>query len=398
MLVYKIAAMIQVEQALSIIAENSSTMPVQKISVQKALGYILAETIYSPINMPPFRQSAMDGYAFIHSEKHQYDVIGISQAGDHTDIKLKENEAVRIFTGAFVPKDADTVVMQEHVMANENSILITKMPKQFTNVRAKGEQIVKEDVVFEANTLITPAAIGFLACLGITEVEVYKKPKVAILVTGNELVKAGKELPKGKIYESNSVMLQAALQTIGIKKVKSFKVKDNLKATKKALKNILPKFDIVLISGGISVGDYDFVKEALLENGVQELFYKINQKPGKPMFFGSKNETLVFALPGNPASSLTNFYIYVYPAIKNRMGFSDIHLPKLVRKLNTGFINTTGKTLFLKALYDETNVTILEGQSSAMLNTFAIANSLLIVPQDKESLKKDEQVTLLPIN
>jgi len=390
--------MIQVEQALSIIAENSSTMPVQKISVQKALGYILAETIYSPINMPPFRQSAMDGYAFIHSEKHQYDVIGISQAGDHTDIKLKENEAVRIFTGAFVPKNADTVVMQEDVMANKNSILITKMPKQFTNVRAKGEQIVKEDVVFEANTLITPAAIGFLACLGITEVEVYKKPKVAILVTGNELVKAGNELPKGKIYESNSVMLQAALQTIGIKKVKSFKVKDNLKATKKALKNILPKFDIVLISGGISVGDYDFVKEALLENGVQELFYKINQKPGKPMFFGSKNETLVFALPGNPASSLTNFYIYVYPAIKNRMGFSDIHLPKLVRKLNTDFINTTGKTLFLKALYDETNVTILEGQSSAMLNTFAIANSLLIVPQDKESLKKDEQVTLLPIN
>lgn len=398
MLVYKIAAMIQVEQALSIIAENSSTMPVQKISVQKALGYILAETIYSPINMPPFRQSAMDGYAFIHSEKHQYDVIGISQAGDHADIKLKENEAVRIFTGAFVPKNADTVVMQEHVLANENSILIINMPKQFTNVRAKGEQIVKEDVVFEANTLITPAAIGFLACLGITEVEVYKKPKVAILVTGNELVKAGKELPKGKIYESNSVMLQAALQTIGIKKVKSFKVKDNLKATKKALKNILPKFDIVLISGGISVGDYDFVKEALLENGVQELFYKINQKPGKPMFFGSKNETLVFALPGNPASSLTNFYIYVYPAIKNRMGFSDIHLPKLVRKLNTGFINTTGKTLFLKALYDETNVTILEGQSSAMLNTFAIANSLLIVPHDKESLKKGEQVTLLPIN
>lgn len=398
MLVYKIAAMIQVEQALSIIAENSNTMPVQKISVQKALGYILAETIYSPINMPPFRQSAMDGYAFIHSEKHQYDVIGISQAGDHTDVKLKENEAVRIFTGAFVPKNADTVVMQEHVLANENSILITKMPKQFTNVRAKGEQIVKEDVVFEANTLITPAAIGFLACLGITEIEVYKKPKVAILVTGNELVKAGKELPKGKIYESNSVMLQAALQTIGIKKVKSFKVKDNLKATKKALKNILPKYDIVLISGGISVGDYDFVKEALLENGVEEHFYTINQKPGKPMFFGSKNETLVFALPGNPASSLTNFYIYVYPAIKNRMGFSDIHLPKLVRKLNTGFINTTGKTLFLKALYDETNVTILEGQSSAMLNTFAIANSLLIVPHNKESLKKGEQVTLLPIN
>ncbi|WP_337966615.1 molybdopterin molybdotransferase MoeA [uncultured Flavobacterium sp.] len=390
--------MIQVEQALSIIAENSTNMPIQKISVRKALGYILAETIYSPINMPPFRQSAMDGYAFIHSERHQYDIVSVSQAGDHSDIKLNPNETVRIFTGAFVPHNADTVVMQEHVMANEKSILITNMPKQFANVRNKGEQIEKEDVVFEANTLITPASIGFLACLGITEIEVYKKPRVAILVTGNELVKPGKKLPKGKIYESNSVMLEAALQTIGIKKTKVYKVKDSLKATKKALKDILDKYDIVLISGGISVGDYDFVKEALIENGVEELFYKINQRPGKPMFFGSKKETLVFALPGNPASSLTNFYVYVYPAIKNRMGFSDTHLPKIVRKLNSGFTNTTGKTLFLKALYDQTNVTILEGQSSAMLNTFAIANSLLIVPNDTETLKKGQLVTLLPID
>ncbi|SNR58694.1 gephyrin-like molybdotransferase Glp [Flavobacterium sp. ov086] len=390
--------MIQVEEALSIIAANSINMPTYKIPVSKSLGFILAETVYSPIAMPPFRQSAMDGYAFIHSERHQYDIVGISQAGDHSDIKLNPNEAVRIFTGAFVPHNADTVVMQEHVMANDKSILITNMPKQFTNVRNKGEQIGKEDVVFESNTLITPAAIGFLACLGITEIEVYKKPKVAILVTGNELVKPGKKLAKGKIYESNSVMLEAALQTIGIKKTKIYKVKDSLKATKKALKSILKKYDIILVSGGISVGDYDFVKEALLENGVEELFYKINQKPGKPMFFGCKNETLVFALPGNPASSLTNFYIYVYPAIKNRMGFSDTHLPKLVRKINSGFTNTTGKTLFLKALYDETHVTILEGQSSAMLNTFAIANSLLIVPNDTETIKKGQFVTLLPID
>lgn len=390
--------MIQVEEALSIIAENSTTMPVQKIKVSKSLGYILAETVYSPIAMPPFRQSAMDGYAFIHSEKHQYDIVGIVQAGDHSKIKLKENEAVRIFTGAHVPDNADTVIMQEHVMATENSILITRMPEQYANVRHKGEQIGEEEVVFKANTLITPAAIGFLACLGITEVEVYKKPKVAILVTGNELVKPGEKLSKGKIYESNSVMLQAALQTIGVKKTKIYKVKDNLKATKKALKEILKKHDIVLISGGISVGDYDFVKEALLENGVKELFYKINQKPGKPMFFGTKNDTLVFALPGNPASSLTNFYIYVYPAIKNRMGFKDIHLKKMLRKLNDNITNTTGKTLFLKALYDETHVTVLDGQSSAMLNTFAIANSLLVVPNEVESLEKGQLVTLLPID
>ena len=393
-----IKAMIQVEQALSIIAANSTKMPIQKIAVPKSLGYILAKTVYSPISMPPFRQSAMDGYAFIHSEKRQYDVVSISQAGDHSKIKLKEGETVRIFTGAFVPDNADTVVMQEHVMANENSILITNMPEQFLNVREKGEQINEGEIVFNANTLITPAAIGFLACLGISEIEVYKKPKAAILVTGNELVKPGKKLPKGKIYESNSVMLQTALQTIGIKKTKVYRVKDSLKATKKALKEILLKNDIVLISGGISVGDYDFVKEALLENGVEELFYKINQKPGKPMFFGSKNETLVFALPGNPASSLTNFYIYVCPAIKNRMGYSEINRPKLIRKVNENILNTSGKTLFLKALYDETHVAVLDSQSSAMLNTFATANSLLIVPDNVEMIKKGQFVTLLPID
>lgn len=390
--------MIEVKEALEIVAASSSVLSTQKISVQKALGYVLAETIYSPISMPPFRQSAMDGYAFIHSRRHQFDVVGISQAGDHANVKLKENQAVRIFTGAYVPNDADTVVMQEHVMVNGDSILIAKMPEPFSNVRIKGEQINAEDVVFDANTLITPAAIGFLACLGITEITVYKKPKVAILVTGNELVKPGKKLPKGKIYESNSIMLQAALQTIGINKVKVHTVKDNLKATKKALQPILKKNDIVLISGGISVGDYDFVKEALLKNGVEELFYKINQKPGKPMFFGSKKDTLVFALPGNPASSLTNFYIYVYPAVKNKMGFSNTHLPKIVRKLENDIVNDTGKTLFLKALYNETSVTILEGQASSMLNSFAIANGLVIVPQDVENIKKGESVTILPID
>ncbi|MCP2029098.1 molybdopterin molybdotransferase [Flavobacterium sp. HSC-32F16] len=390
--------MIKVEEAIAIIEANSTKMPTQSIAVSKALGYVLAEKVISPINMPPFRQSAMDGYAFTHSIRHQYDIIGTSQAGDHLNIKLKNTEAVRIFTGAFVPDNADTVVMQEHVMANKDSILIATMPEKAANVRPKGEQIAKDDIVFEANTIITPAAIGFLAGLGITEVEVYKKPKTAILVTGNELVQPGKKLKKGKIFESNSVMLEAALQTIGIKKTKIYRVNDNLKATKKALKSILKKYDIVLISGGISVGDYDFVKEALLQNGVKELFYKINQKPGKPMFFGSKEETLVFALPGNPASSLTNFYIYVSPAIKNRIGFSEIHKTKVVRKLNSDVKNDTGKTLFLKAKYDETNVTVLNSQSSAMLNTFAVANSLLIVPENIEQYKKGQLVTLLPID
>lgn len=390
--------MIQVNEALSIIAENSIKMPIRKIKVSKSLGYILAETVYAPIAMPPFRQSAMDGYAFIHSDNKEYDVIGISQAGDNDKHKIKENQAIRIFTGAYVPDSVDTVVMQEHVTVNGNSITIDKMPEPNANIRAKGEQVNEGDIMLEKDILLTPAAIGFLACLGITEIAVYGKPKVAILVTGNELVAPGEKLKLGKIFESNSIMLQAALATAGIKKAKVFRVKDNLKATQKVLKKLLLKYDMILVSGGISVGDYDFVKEALLKNGVQELFYKINQKPGKPLFFGNKEEKLVFALPGNPASSLTSFYVYVLPALKKMMGFQDIHLKRIVRKLNATVTNSTGKTLFLKALYNETHATVLDSQSSAMLNTFATANSLLFVPYNSTEIKKEEDVILLPLD
>lgn len=390
--------MIQVDQALSIIAQNCCKMPIRKIKVAKSLGFILAEAIYSPMDMPPFRQSAMDGYAFAYSELQHFNVVSTSQAGDFSNKKIKKEDAIRIFTGAYVPDNLDTVVMQEHTAVANQKVEITKMPQQFANVRNKGEQIKENELVLENNTVITPAAIGFLACLGITEITVYAKPKVAIVVTGNELVKVGKKLVEGKIYESNSIMLQAALQGIRIKKIETFRVKDNLKATKKLLKYCLSAFDVVLVSGGISVGDYDFVKEALLSNGVEELFYKINQKPGKPLFFGKKDNTIVFALPGNPASTLTSFYIYVHPALKINMGFEAIHLPKIKRKIAAQFENTSGKTLFLKGLFDDEKVTVLESQSSAMLNTFAAANALICVPYDAVKIEKDQEVLVIPIN
>ena len=390
--------MIQVEEALLVVEQNCCKMRTEKIKVSKSLGYILAEAIYSPMDMPPFRQSAMDGYAFSHSKLTNYEVKSTSKAGDHSNPKLDKNQAIRIFTGAFIPDSLDTVVMQEHTSKNGDSIQITKMPVCFANVRNKGEQIKQHELVLQKDTLITAAAIGFLACLGITEILVYAKPKVAIVVTGNELVKPGKKLPKGKIYESNSLMIAAALKGIGIEKIKSFRVKDDLKATKKVLKNCLSDFDVVLVSGGISVGDYDFVKEALLANGVEELFYKINQKPGKPLFFGKKEATIVFALPGNPASTLSSFYIYVLPALKKRMGFEAIHLPKIKRKINTDFVNTSGKSLFIKAFYDSENVAVLDSQSSAMLNTFAVANSLIYMPFDLENIKKNQEVIVIPIH
>jgi molybdopterin molybdotransferase len=390
--------MIEVEKALSIIENNTLFCSLKKIKVSKSLGYVLAEDIFSPIDMPPFRQSAMDGYAFTASELTTFKIVDTIQAGSFTNIKPASNEAVRIFTGAFVPDTLDTVVMQEHTSVSDSILTIDKLPSRFANVRNQGEQIKKGELVVAKNTLINPALIGYLACLGISEISVYKKPKIAIVVTGNELVELGKKLPKGKIYESNSLMLEAALQEIGINEVTIIKVKDNLTATQRALKKCLSKFDVVLVSGGISVGDYDFVKEALLDNNVEELFYKINQKPGKPLFFGKKENKIVFALPGNPASSLTCFYVYVLRALKNMMGFNTLHLPQLKKKINSDFANTTGKSLFLKAFYTDDTVTILESQSSAMLNTFATSNGLIFIPHDVIEIKKDQEVLVIPIN
>ncbi|WP_159022866.1 gephyrin-like molybdotransferase Glp [Formosa sp. L2A11] len=390
--------MISVQQALHIIDSTMISQHIKKVKISKSLGFILAEDISAPINMPSFRQSAMDGYAIIWSDKTDYKVTEESKAGDAKQITLHPLEAVRIFTGAKVPDDADTVIMQEHVTKKENTISITKMPKQGANVRPIGEQVNAGEVVLKKGTRLNEAAIGFLAGLGITKIAVYKTPKVSVLVTGNELQQHGKPLKEGAIYESNSVMLEMALHRFGIKKIKTFKAKDTLKATKKTIKKALDYGDILLISGGISVGDYDFVKEALDINNVDELFYKINQKPGKPLWFGKKDQQFVFALPGNPASALTCFYVYVLPILKKYSGFSDYHLPRIEANINSAFKNTSGKTLFLKAYCKDGDVSILPSQQSSMLNTFATSNVLVTIPEAIENLESQDKVTCISLD
>ena len=384
--------MIQVSEALKLIENNSALLPSKKIAVSKSFGYILSEDILAPINMPPFRQSAMDGYAIVNTTSNEYKLLDEIQAGSHKEIQLNKGEAIRIFTGAFVPDSAESVVIQEHVTKNENQIIVEKLPKKGANIRPIGEQVKKGEIVLHKGDEINAASIGFLAGMGITKINVFKKPKVCILATGNELVKPGKKLGVGKIYESNSIMLQTALKKVGIKKIKTYRVKDSLEKTKTIIKKCFNDFDIVLISGGISVGDYDYVKESLEYNKVEELFYKINQRPGKPLYFGKKENKVVFALPGNPASSLTCFYIYVLPALKKMMGFSNIHLSKNKVKITKEIKNTTGKSLFLKAKYENKKIKVLDGQQSSMLKSFAMSNALIYIPHNKELVKKNEEV------
>jgi molybdopterin molybdotransferase len=342
----------------------------------------------------------MDGYAVSVHRSNSYKIIDEVKAGDGHQPKLKEGEAIRIFTGAAVPSTANAVIMQEKVeVAGEIATILTTIAAN-ENIRPKGEQISKGEIALTEGTLMTPSAIGFLASLGISEVDVYKKPSIAIVVTGNELVKPGENLRHGQIYESNSIMLTAALNNLGYHNVTNFKVGDDYNQTTAVLEKAISNYDMTIISGGISVGDYDFVGKALQELEVTQLFYKVKQKPGKPLFFGKRDEKMIFALPGNPAAALSCFYIYIYSSLQRISGDVAFSIAKTKAISETDFTRRGDRPQFLKAIYREGNVKILEGQSSAMLHTFALSNALLYVPETMNSIKKYDEVDviLLPIN
>jgi molybdopterin molybdotransferase len=342
--------------------------------------------------MPPFPQSAMDGYAVRLNGKSTFNLVGEVKAGDGHEPNLKTGEAVRIFTGAPVPASADLVVRQEDCKLDSTVLEVNPLPKNGANIRPKAEQVAEGALALKLGQVLNPAAIGYLATLGITEVSVYKNPKVAILVTGNELVSAGAELKYGQVYESNAVMLQAALKTYGIQDSAVYRVKDDFESTRQQLDQMLKECDVILCSGGISVGDYDFVGKALNELGLREIFYKIKQKPGKPLFFGKKGEAFVFALPGNPAAALTCFNVYVIKALNLLTGKRPQGLVRVQKKITTDFSRKGDRAQFLKAAICGDEVAILEGQSSAMLHTYALSNALVYVPLEKELILKGEAV------
>ena len=393
--------MISVEEAKSLIAAYTALLSTVRMEVAKSAGYVLAEDVLSPIDMPPFPQSAMDGYALGIGPKtaeSEFRLIGEVAAGSPVHYDLKTNECVRIFTGAAVPESATAVVQQEWIEQVGVGIILQREVAEMMHIRPQGEQMKTAQVALEKSTLITPGTIGFLNMLGITSVNVYAKPKTTILITGNELVEPGAELNHGQIYESNSQMLISAMLREGTDSERK-RVSDTLDETIKAIGNALKTNDLIIITGGISVGDYDHVGTALSELGVKQVFYKVAQKPGKPLFFGTKDGKAIFALPGNPAASLTCFYEYVLPVLRNFYGRDDVWLPSFQLPLaEQNSVRPLGRAQFLKATVRNGSVEILEGQSSAMLNTFALANALVYVEANCEPKSAGDlvEVHLLP--
>lgn len=379
--------MIGVEEAKAIVAGLQPTLRTQPMPLVEAVGYVLAQDIHAPLALPPFHQSAMDGYALCLGTENRYHLLGEVAAGSDWNPSLKPGEAVRIFTGAPVPSDAQAVIQQEKVDLDGDDILVLAEVKEGLNIRPKGEQIQQGALALRAGTAIYPATVGFLANLGITQVVVFSKPKVGVVVTGSELVAPGQALKPGQIYESNGQMLQAVLQQTGFEEVQVQVVEDDYLSTLAVLQAQLQEVDVLLISGGISVGDYDFVGKALPHLGVETLFYKVLQKPGKPLYLGIKGACTVFALPGNPAAALSCYYEYVLTLLKKAQGHRQYQLQKTYLPLSQAYQRKGTRAQFLKAYAHAQEVELLEQQSSAMLQSFALANALVYVPASADNLE-----------
>ena len=387
--------MISVEEALKIVAHEASALGAEKIRPFYGLRRFLMEDSVSPIAMPPFRQSAMDGYA-IHSilTTGKYDVIGEVTAGDNWPGELKKNQALRIYTGAKVPDSAISVVQQEWAVVLGQTVTFNGDVREGQNIRPKGEQIEKGKVALRKGTCLNAAAIGYLTGLGIEEITVGRLPNISLLSTGNELSETGEELEEGKIYESNLDMLEKALDELGYDVENTLQSNDNLNETEKAIDKLLGESDVVLITGGISAGKYDFVGAALEQLSVRPHFYKVEQRPGKPLWFGTKGQQLVFGLPGNPAAALTCFYIYVLPALRKMSGGNFAGLARSTGKLISPYQSSEKRAEFLKVQICNGDVHVLGGQNSSMLNTFALANGLGYVPGEVKDLKKGDDICI----
>jgi molybdopterin molybdotransferase len=387
--------MISVIEAKNIIQENVDTFSLVSLTLELASGLTLAKDIYAPVNIPAFPQSGMDGYALAFSSIGKPIVLeGEQAAGANLLTKVKPGTAVRIFTGAVVPEGTDTVVIKEKSKVADGLLLIEDDKlKQGDNVRLPGTEIAKDALALSAGTRLTPPAIGFLAGMGIASVKVIPMPRVSIIVTGNELQDPGTVPEFGKVYESNSFALLAVLKQLYINDAAVYKSADDITILTEKLNEALAKSDIILMTGGVSVGDYDFTVKVSENCGVQKIFHKIKQKPGKPIFFGKKENILFFGLPGNPASVLTCFYEYVIPAIE-KLTAQKLSLEIKQVPLSVAYKKPAGITHFLKGIFDGKQVHLPEGQESYKLNSFAKANCLVMIPESATEISAGENVEI----
>jgi len=401
------SATLSVDEARSFIhSQVQAPSCIEKVAIRSSLGRFIAEDILSSINVPSHTNSAMDGYAINATDLApdktvKLEVIATAFAGKPYSGQIKSGQCVRIMTGGMMPTGSDTVIMQEDVERNDDTIIIQTCHRAGQNVRAAGEDLAIGQVAVQQGQKVMPAELGILASLGLSEVNVHRRLRVAFFSTGDELRSVGEVLGDGDIYDSNRYTLYGMLSRLGIEILDMGVIPDRPEAIKNAFKAASENSDVIITSGGVSVGEADFVKETLEAMG-EVKFWKIAMKPGRPLAFGKIKEAFFFGLPGNPVAVMVTFYQFVQETLLSMSGAKS--KPRLQLQLPTSttfFRKMPGRTEFIRGVISVDNngnmiVSSSGQQGSGILHSMSQANCFIILAHDDGPVNEGDIVTVEP--
>ncbi len=388
--------------AQRVILESVATLGVEPVKMERSLGRVLAEDIKANRNLPPYDVSAMDGFAVrsadVANPLATLELIEEIQAGSMPTKAVQAGQCARIMTGAPMPQGADAVIRVEDTkVVSTNNIQFAVAVKPGNFMRPFGEHMHTGDVVLKAGTEITPGVMGVLATVKAAQFSVYRRPRVAILSTGNELEGINDPIDLSKIPDSNTYAVMAQVQALGIEPVLLGIAPDNPDELEQYLKRGL-EYDVLLVSGGTSMGEYDYVRPCIEKLGVKMIFWRVQTRPGHPLTFGKTDKTVVFGLPGYPVSSMVSFEQFVLPALRHMMGNKQLHRRTVTARLAHPVKTQPGRTEFIRVLLTHTDkgyiVNTTGTQSSGVLLSMARADGLMVVPADCMALAEGDEVTV----
>lgn len=382
-------------EALELIEKNLPTLSSETIPIENAISRISAKSLKATIALPTFNNSAMDGYG-LKGEANSYPIIGKILAGESHTYDLQEGECIKILTGAHVPTSVDTIIPQENTQEEHTSITIKKPVVIGANIRYIGEDINEGEIILQLGDAINSSHIGLLASQGITHVEVYRKVRIGIFATGSELKLHHERLEDAQVYNSNTPYLLSRSDELGCQTRFVGKSDDNIQSLKELIKSTLD-CDIIVTSGGVSVGEADYTKEAFGQLGMETYFSKIQIKPGKPTTFGKIGKTVILNLPGNPLASALNFEIFGKFIISKLSGQKACYFDSITAKLSQDIVSNRPLSNIIPGTFDGTTFRPVKKFAPGMVNVLSHCNGMIVINTETDQLRKDDDVKFLPI-
>lgn len=402
--------MISVEEATRCVKEwareRAGRWGSERLPLSEAVGRILSHSVRAEVSLPHFDNSAMDGYAVCSEATRAATLetplllpVGATlRAGEAAPAMPDPRNAVKIMTGAPIPQGADAVIPNEDVIEKPEGVRITEPVQPGSNIRRKGEDLREGETAVEAGERISPGVVTCLSALGVCDVKVAALPRVSLVVTGCELVRERGELGPGKVLESNSMFLRSALQELRIHPHRVAILGDDEASIRGALQSAMEDSDVILVTGGVSVGEYDYTRRILSQLGAQELFWKVAQKPGKPLYAGWKKDTLIFGLPGNPYAVFACYYAYVRAALLSLMGAMNVQLSSAHLPLDSEVSCPGKRARWLKGRTRSAGgrlvAHLLSGQGSHQVASLVEANILIYIPGERDPVPGSEDVNV----